>query len=438
MNLILLRDRKVFLLFIQLALISFGLGMARLLLPFQIVNLGGEEYLVSVTSVLYSIGQILGIIFLSKLSERRKSEFVVTTLLWILSLLILTIPFLPIFVIGRFFEGLGYGLLLVGILNFADRNYQDGKGEVVGTVFGSIFLGGAIGQGLAGFLEEKIGTLFQSTIFSAFQMLMFVGITLSFVSLLISFMNYEQEKKFKIFKMERIELPHLHLKNIKTILGFAPFTFLFLIYAFYDFSHGIYTPNLALVLASNNLTKTQISILYFTGDAILGLSQIVTGRLVDKLGSWILIFLSLAIKGLAVFFYDLFYLWTLVLVLFIVVGIGESLIEPARNIAILEIENRFDVGLLDSYSEHSHRHLNISFSKGQGFTFGAHTHMHEHIPDRESIISWLQLTSIISYGSGGFIGSIILTFGGSAELLIYIGAIILLFGSIISLFGRLR
>ncbi|MBD3213058.1 MAG: MFS transporter [Candidatus Lokiarchaeota archaeon] len=437
MKLILLRDKKVFFLFIQLALISFGLGIARLLLPFQIVYLGGEEYLVSVTSVLYSIGQISGIILLSHICERRKSEFVVTTLLWILSLLTLSIPFLPIFLMGRFFEGLGYGLLLVGILNYADRNYEDSKGEVVGSVFGSIFFGGAIGQGLAGFLEESIGNLFQSTIFSAFQILMLAGITISFVSLLIAFMNFEQDKKFKIFKMERISLPHLHWKNIKTILGFTPFTLLFLIYAFYDFSHGIYTPNLALVLASNNLTKTQISIVYFTGDAVLGLSQIMTGRLVDKLGSWIPMFLSLSIKGLAVLFYDLFYLWTLVLMLFVIVGIGESLVEPARNIAILKIENHFDEGLLDSYSEHSHRHLNISFSKGQGFTFGAHSHVHEHTPDRESIISWLQLTSIISYGLGGFIGSIILTIGGSAELLIYIGSIILLLGSLIALFGRL-
>jgi MFS family permease len=438
MKLILLKDKKVSLLFIQLTLISFGLGMARLLLPFQIINLGGEENVVSVTSVLYSIGQISGIIFLSNVCERRKSEFVVATLLWMSSLLTLSIPILPIFVIGRFFEGLGYGLLLVGILNFADRNYESSKGEVVGTIFGSIFFGGAIGQGLAGYLEDYIGNLFQYTIFSTFQILMFGGIMISFVSLLISFMNYEQDKKYKLFKLEKITVPHIHWENIKTILRFAPFTLLFLVYTFYDFSHGIYTPNLALVLASNNLTKTQISIIYFTGDTVLGLSQIITGRLVDKLGSWIPIFLSLAIKGVAVLLYDLLYLWILVLVLFIVVGIGESLIEPARNIAIFEIETRFDVGLLESYSEHSHRHLNISFSKGQGFTFGAHSHMHEHIPDRESIISWLQLTSIISYGSGGFIGSIILTFGGTAELLIYIGAIILLFGSIISLFGRLR
>lgn len=437
MKLILFKDKKVFLLFIQLTLISFSIGVARLLFPFQLVHLGGGESLVSLTSVLYAIGQILGIIFLSKISERRNSEFVVSTFLWILSLITLSIPFLPIFIMGRFFEGLGYGLLIVGILNFVDRKYENNKGEVVGTVFGSIFFGGAIGQGLAGFLEQNIREFFQYTLFSAFQLLIFAGIIISFISLLIAFMNYDQEEKFKLFKLEKIAVPHMHLKNIKIMMGFAPFTLLFLIYAFYDFSHGIYTPNLALVLASNSITTTQISFIYFTGDAVLGLSQIITGRLVDKLGSWIPIFLSLLIKGFAVIFYSQFYLWTMVLILFIIVGIGESLIEPARNIAILEIENRFDEGLLESYSEHSHKHLNIYFSKGQGFTFGAHTHMHEHKPDRESIISWLQLTSIISYGLGGFVGSIILTLGGDSEFLIYLGAIILLFSSLIALLGRL-
>ena len=118
-------------------------------------------------------------------------------------------------------------------------------------------------------------------------------------------------------------------------------------------------------------------------------------------------------------------LWILLLLLFIVAEVGESLLEPARNVAILEIESQFDEGLLSKYSEHSHKHLNLSFSKEEGFALGAHSHMLNHKPDRESIISWLQLTSIISFGLGGVVGSTFLTLGGTAEFLIYIGAIIL-------------
>jgi MFS family permease len=260
---------------------------------------------------------------------------------------------------------------------------------------------------------------------------------ISFISFIIAFVNYDQEKKLKLFKVGKIAVPHIHLTNVKKILGFAPFTLLFLIYAFYDFSHGIYTPNLPLVIASRGITKTQISIIFFTGDVVVGLSQIITGRLVDKLGSWLPIFISLGIKGLAVLFYGQFSFWIAVLFLFILAGVGESLLEPARNIAILEIESQFDERLLASYSEHSHRHLNISFSKGQGFSFGAHSHMHEHKPDRESIISWLQLTSIISFGLGGVVGSSILTLGGTAEFLIYIGAVVLFIASLIAIMGKL-
>ncbi|MEJ2278172.1 MAG: MFS transporter, partial [Candidatus Lokiarchaeota archaeon] len=105
--------------------------------------MGGGENLVSLTSAMYAAGQILGIGVFSKLCEKRKSEFIISTFLWILSLIIMSIPFLPILLIARFFEGLGFGLVIVGILNFADQNYEENKGEVVGVISGSIFVGTA-------------------------------------------------------------------------------------------------------------------------------------------------------------------------------------------------------------------------------------------------------------------------------------------------------
>ncbi|MFW9972678.1 MAG: MFS transporter [Candidatus Odinarchaeota archaeon] len=437
MKLILFEEKKVFLSFLQLLLISFCLGVARLLLPFQIIDLGGEGNLVSLTSVMYAVGQILGIGILSKLCEKRRSEFIVTTLLWILSLIIMSIPFLPILLTARFFEGLGYGLLLVGILNFADNNYEQNKGEVVGAVFGSIFVGTAFGQGLAGFLKELVMPFTQQLYFSAFQALTLMGILISIVPLVIAFANYDQKIKLILFKFDKIEVPHIHVKNVKKIFKFAPFMLLFLIYALYDFSHGIYTPNLALVLASHDITIFQISLIYFIGDIVFGLSQIFTGRLVDKFGSWTPIFISLVVKGFGVFGYNQFYWWFAVLLLFVLVGVGESLMEPARNVAILQIESQLKIGFFENDLSHKHKHLNISVSRGQGYVFGRHSHVHEHKLDKLSIITWLQLTGIVAFGVGGIAGSSILTFGGTSEFLIYVGATILLIASVIAMLEKI-
>ncbi|MEJ2278174.1 MAG: MFS transporter [Candidatus Lokiarchaeota archaeon] len=437
MKVVLFEEKKVFLSFIQLLLISFCLGVARLLLPFQIIDLGGGENLVSLTSAMYAAGQILGIGVFSKLCEKRNSEFIVTTFLWILSLIIMSIPFLPILLTARFFEGLGFGLVIVGILNFADRNYEKNKGEVVGVISGSIFVGTAFGQGLAGFLEELIMPFTQIPYFSAFQALTLMGILVSIAPLIIAFANYNQKNKLKLFKFDKIELPHVHMKNIIKIFKFLPFTLLFLIYALYDFSHGIYTSNLALVLASHSITKPQISLIFFTGEAVFGLSQIFTGRLVDKFGSWTPIFISLLLKGFGVFGYNQFFWWFAVLLLFAIVGMGESLMEPARNVAILQIESQLKLGIFGNNSSHKHKHLNVSMIRGQGFTFEWHSHIHEHKPNKQSIIIWLQLTGIIAFGLGGITGSSILTLGGTIEFLIYVGAIILLITSFIAILGRI-
>ncbi|MHA1304087.1 MAG: hypothetical protein ACTSPI_10340 [Candidatus Heimdallarchaeaceae archaeon] len=180
-----------------------------------------------------------------------------------------------------------------------------------------------------------------------------------------------------------------------------------------------------------------ISLIYFTGDAILGLAQIFTGKLVDKMGSWIPMALSMVIKGVGVFGYNLVYVWVGLLVLFAIVGVGESLMEPARNIAVLEMENYFDTELSDNKFQHEHKHVNISISRGQGFTFGVHSHVHEHKPSKESMIMGLQLTGITFFGLGGLVGSAILGVGGTTELLIYIGAGVLLFASMIALGEKL-
>ncbi len=420
----------------QILIASLGIGLARLLLPFQVVALGGTEAIVSITSVLYAVGQVLGLIVLARIFGKSESAFFVVMLMWFSSLISMTLPFLATVTIARFFEGLGYGLLIIAILNFSDTFFKENKGEAVGTLFGSIFFGGAIGQGLAGVFEETIFGERAFWIFSPFQLVILIGIFLALLSVILAFIVHRRTGA-KVFEIDNIAIPHFHLKNLKGMFKFLPFVLLLIIYALYDFSHGIYTPNLPLVLSSHGISKIQISLIFFTGDAIWGLAQIFTGKLVDKMGSWIPMALSMVIKGTGVIGYNLVYPWIGVLFLFAIVGVGESLMEPARNIAVLEMEKYFDTELSSDEVHHEHKHLNISMSRGHGFSFGIHSHVHEHKPSKESMIMGLQLTGIVSFGLGGIVGSAILGFGGSAELLIYIGAGVLIFASFFAIVEKI-
>ncbi|MCG3226084.1 MAG: hypothetical protein H7645_04135, partial [Candidatus Heimdallarchaeota archaeon] len=273
-------------------------------------------------------------------------------------------------------------------------------------------------------------------IFSPFQLVILIGIFLALISVILAFIVHRRTGT-KVFEIDNIAIPHFHLKNLKGMFKFLPFVLLLIIYALYDFSHGIYTPNLPLVLSSHGISKIEISLIFFTGDAIWGLAQIFTGKLVDKMGSWIPMALSMVIKGTGVIGYNLVYPWIGVLFLFAIVGVGESLMEPARNIAVLEMEKYFDTELSSDEVHHEHKHLNISMSRGHGFSFGIHSHVHEHKPSKESMIMGLQLTGIVSFGLGGIVGSAILGFGGSAELLIYIGAGVLIFASFFAIVEKI-
>ena len=435
MPVLLFRDKSLFYHFSLILLASIGIGLARLLLPFQVVAVGGNLAIVSITSVMFSVGQVVGLLFLSRICGRSESSFFIVMLMWFSSLSVMLIPFLVPVTIARFFEGLGTGLLIIAILNYADTNYQENKGEAVGTLFGSIFFGGAIGQGLAGFFEESFANL-TFWVFTPFHIVLLAGISLTLISVILAF-NVLRKSGVKVFEIDQIGVSHFHFENIKMLFKFLPFVLLLLIYAFYDFSHGIYTPNLPIVLYSHGISKIQVSIIFFVGDAVWGLAQIFTGKLVDKMGSWFPMALSMVIKGIGVVFYNIVYPWIGVIFLFAVVGLGESLMEPARNIAVLTMENYFDEELSNNKIHHEHSHLNISFGRSHGFKFGVHSHVHEHKPSKESMIMGLQVVGILSFGLGGLVGSAILGLGGSAETLIYIGAGVLIFTAFIALAEKL-
>ncbi|MHA1304088.1 MAG: MFS transporter [Candidatus Heimdallarchaeaceae archaeon] len=252
MEILLFRDKGLFIHFSIILLASFGIGLARLLLPFQVVALGGSEALVSITSVLYSVGQILGLILLSKLCRRGESAFFIVMLMWFSSLLVMILPFLFTVTVARFFEGLGYGLLVITILNYTSTYYEKNKGEAVGTLFGSIFFGGAIGQGLAGLFEETIFKERTFWIFSSIQIVLLIGLSLALISVILS-LGVQRKTGTKVFDIDHIAMPHFHFETIKRLFEFLPFVLLFVIYALYDFAHGIYTPNLPLVLSSHGI-----------------------------------------------------------------------------------------------------------------------------------------------------------------------------------------
>ena len=274
MNVLLFRNKHLFFHFVQILFSAFGIGLARLLLPFRIIELGGGESLVSLSSVLYAVGQILGLVILARISGKKEASFFLVMLMWFTSLAVMILPVLFAVVFARFFEGLGYGLLVIAILNYAESYFKENKGESVGTLFGSIFLGGAIGQGLAGFFEEKLFGSVKDWILFPFQIVLIVGICLTLFSLLIAIIQLRKSENKKIFDVDRIALPHFHFENLKKLFKYTPFLFLLLIYAFYDFAHGIYTPNLPIVLSNHNISKIHISLIFFTGDAVWGISQI--------------------------------------------------------------------------------------------------------------------------------------------------------------------
>ena len=139
------------------------------------------------------------------------------------------------------------------------------------------------------------------------------------ISVIFAF-NVLRKSGVKVFEIDQIGVSHFHFENIKMLFKFLPFVLLLLIYAFYDFSHGIYTPNLPLVLYSHGISKIQVSIIFFVGDAVWGLAQIFTGKLVDKMGSWFPMALSMVIKGIGVVFYNIVYPWIGVVFLFAVVN----------------------------------------------------------------------------------------------------------------------
>ncbi|MHA2246825.1 MAG: MFS transporter [Candidatus Hodarchaeales archaeon] len=425
---LILTDRNIQKYFLLIFGISLSLGCFRFLFPFQLVNIGGDVSLISIASSIFSIGQIIGFLVLCKIISSNTHRFLlggVSILLITGSMSILSDPYFLTLI--RIFDGLAYGFIFLGIIDLASAsNFEKREGEVLGNLFAAVLSGLAVGQGVAGILwaifsEFGIPAIQSIQIVSS---LMFI-ITLILIIILYLTRDKGNESKSKSFSGWKWQ--HFHIKQgIRALFTVPAVLLLILIYIIYDFAHGIYTPNLSILLYQQGISEVGISLGYLVGDITWGISQIFTGRLVDKFGSSLPLIFSLLLKGIVVFFYpEISIILFLFLILFLA-GLAEGFLEPARNKAVLELE------AARGYS-HSHKHLDLGFSGSGSVVLGIHNHTHEHDMQQETFVSWFHSIGIVAFGMGSFFGSLLLINDLSLSFVTSIGGVCLIGASVLSM-----
>jgi MFS family permease len=189
------------------------------------------------------------------------------------------------------------------------------------------------------------------------------------------------------------------------------------------------------MFTNHGFTEAATGVIFFLGDAVWGISQIFTGRLADRFGNWLPIILSIIIKGVGVILYPIAPGIYVLGTAFIIVGIAEALMEPARNSEVLTIEDRLTIEEKYAATEHKHKHINFSYARGRGMELGIHAHYHNHEINKEMILGIFQTAGIISFGLGGSLGSLLISQSVSLEIITYIGAGIILFNIIFGAIG---
>ena len=388
------------------------------------LNVGGNTVSISIASALFAGGQIIGFLLLGLLIPSNRIRFLLGGLLLLLLMGLMSISKSSlVLTIARTLEGIGYGLLFLSIVSLASQ-FPNREGEVLGGLFAAIFSGLAIGQGVAGLLWsflEEISDL------SSTQTIQFVA-GLAFLITAVSLVIFRPSLDPNIESIQqKWKWQHFHAGRwIRTLLGFPSIAFLLIVFILYDFAHGLYTPNLSILLNQQGINEISLSFGYFIGDITWGICQIFAGRLVDKTGYSLPLVMSLFLKGVVVLFYPHI---NLVLGLFTILffaGLAEGFLEPARNKAALFVETQ------QNYI-HSHLHLDLGFSSSGGFVLGAHKHEHTHESQPESLVGALQSIGILSFGIGSIVGSWFLLQGSSLEVITIIGGLCLTFASFISI-----
>ncbi|MFX1256120.1 MAG: MFS transporter [Promethearchaeota archaeon] len=417
---LLFSDRQLQRYFLGLFILHICLGCVRFWFPFQILNLQGNEGLISTASALFAAGQIVGFIILGALIRRVRLRFLLGGLFLLLLMGVMSISQSPmVLMTARIFEGLGYGLFFLGIIALASR-FPNHEGEVLGGLFGAIFSGLAIGQGLAGLLGQVLSQWTGYSPSITLQLIAGITVLVTILALLISFPSGEKCEKVtpSVWQWR-----HGHFVVwIKTFITLPSILFLLLVYALYDFAHGIYTPNLSILLNQQGIDEVSLGFGYLIGDITWGISQLFAGRAVDKTGfTWPLV-LSLTFKGVVVFFYPEISFFLILAILLFLAGLSEGFLEPARNKAAISLETS------QNYT-HSHTHIHFGFSTGGGFTLGAHQHDHAHELHSDSFVAMLQSIGILTFGLGSILGSLLLFQGYPLQAVTVIGGFCLLLAS---------
>jgi MFS family permease len=413
--------RNVFILIFALGFVG---GLLRFLFPFQILNLGGTETIIALGSSLSSIGQVIGLILLSRLFSSQRVALGVSGVLF--TLFILATGFsttAELLLYSRIVEGAGAGLLVIIIIRISS-GFEECRGESVGTLLAGVFMGSALGQGAAGIIVGQLEIFYSLTQTEAI-MLLGVVVSFVFVLLLILLMPFIREIDTVCVSSSDRNHGHSHLRILLRSLRSKNLFILLVVYILYDFSHGIYTPGLSIMINNNGIPIDQIGLGYLVGDTVWGASQLYTGRLVDRMGSIAPLALSLVAKGTVVIFYPNAASFMVLTSLLAMAGLSEGFLEPARNDAAMEFTPT-------TTTEHDHKHYFLGHAPGNPFSISSHDHEHAHESGSDEIVSILQTLGILGFAVGSSGGGWLLTQGFTLIDLVFIGGVFLIIAGILS------
>jgi len=155
----------------------------------------------------------------------------------------------------RFFEGLGYGLVFLSIISLASI-YSKREGEVLGGLFAAVFSGLAIGQGSAGIIWNFLLDISELSSIEVIKLISGVAGIITVVLLALMTFSRQKEDTSEIIGWK---LPHFHLCIwLKKMLILPSLALLAIIFSLYDFAHGIYTPNLSIMLTEQGISAEVI------------------------------------------------------------------------------------------------------------------------------------------------------------------------------------
>jgi len=411
-------------LFISIFTMGFTAGSLRFLIPFQILNLGGSEALMSLASSLFGVGQVLGLVVVSRLFQRRRSSFLASGLLLsVFTVAMAATPDESVLVISRLSEGAALGLLTILIVKISSQ-FRDHRGEAVGTLLSALFMGSAIGQGTAGLLVEYASVALSYQQADAIRLLALVLSLPLFAVVAAIALRAGRDPMSP--NEERDEHRHVHLSQLMRAILSRRMILLTTVYFLYDFSHGFYTPVLSVLINNNGVPIDQIGIGYLSGDIVWSLVQLYAGRVVDRIGHLFPLVLSLTAKGLVVFFYPGVTTLLSLLPLLALAGVAEGFLEPARNDAAMAYSPADGL-------THDHPHFYIAHAPGVPFSLSRHEHEHTHVTGSDQVVSVLQTIGIIGFvlGSGG--GAWLLVYGTALSTLVVVGGYVLIVAGVAAL-----